>query len=378
MKKSRKKATAAETSTSPTTGKKRKSAADKDVSEKTVKKPIAMSIEESVQSQPGPEITPSVSKPVIFKQKRFWVQVIIAGIIILVGAEIFLITKKKVAVQAETIMLQAFSEQGAPPDKIGKFWGAGRILIDNERKRLCLVESMFGKLSYWDIQNYTHLRDVDKHGPYQVSPGGNPVDKQFLPIDAGMDGEGNIYVIDKKHAEVTMFSPDGKVKNSWKTISSDRITVDQAGTVYITDHKTSEIVQFSPEGKEVKRFGKNVLGQPDKMATDEAGNLYVVDRGNKRVMVFSSKGRVINKITPKFSPFGLLDIDVKNDKIYLFSFANKQLYIYSTNGKLILQAPLSNSGIITVDSDGLVFLAGTGTIRHLRIEKRFNKESSKK
>ncbi len=377
MKKSRKKATVAGTSTSPVTGTKREPVADKDVSEKTVKKPMEMPMEESVQSQPGPEITASVSKPVIFKQKRFWVQVIIAGIIILVGAEIFLITKKKVAVQAETIVLQAFSEQGAPPGKLGKFWGAGRILIDNERKRLCLVESMFGKLCYWDIQNYTHLMDVDKQGPYQVPPGGSPVDKQFSPIDAGMDGEGNIYVIDKKHAEVTIFSPDGKVKNSWKTIPSDRIAVDQSGIVYIADHKTSEIVQFNPEGKEVRRFGKNMLGQPDKMATDEAGNLYVVDRGNKRVVVFSSEGRVINKITPKFNPFGLLDIEAKNDKIYLASFANKQLYIYSTNGKLILQTPLSNSGIITVDADGLVFLAGAGAIRHLRIEKRFNKEGLK-
>ncbi len=378
MKKSRKKATVAGTSASPVPGTKRGPVADKDVREKTVKKPKEMPMEESVQSQPGPEITASASKRVIFKQKKFWIQGIIAGILILVGVEIFLITKNKVAVQAKTVTIRAFGEQGSAPDKIGKFWGAGRILIDNERKRLCLVESMFGKLCYWDIQNYTHLMDVDKNGPYQVPPGGKPEDKQFSPIDAGMDGEGNIYVIDKKHAEVTIFSPDFKVKNSWKTIPSDRIAVDKAGIVYIADHKINEIVQFNPDGQELKRFGKNVLGSPDKMATDESGNLYVVDRGNKRVVVFSSEGRVINKITPKFDPFGLLDIDAKNDKIYLSSFANKQLCVYSTNGELNLQAPLSYQGIIAADSDGSVFLAGAGGICHLRIDKRFNKESSKK
>lgn len=323
----------------------------------------------------SPKETAAKNIPAPLKtKKRWWTQAVIAIILVLVAAEVFVILKNKIARQGKLELVRVIGERGGPPENIGKFWGAGRIRIDDARKRLCLVETCYYKLIYWDIQDGAHLIDVDKEGPHQVDPQGKPVKKKFTPLNGDFDGEGNMYVLDRDHAEVTIFSPDFKIQGAWKTIRADTIAVGPKGKIYILDGGTMEIIQYSTEGKELNRFGKNVLVNPGsmgRMATDESGNLYVVDRGSKKVVVFSSKGRVLRKFSAGFKPFGSPGIDVRDGKIYMFEHNNQRVLVYTTKGKLIWDLPVSYPGVIAVDADGLVYLSGASGIHQYRILKRF-------
>ncbi|NTV51501.1 MAG: hypothetical protein HGA76_00605 [Candidatus Firestonebacteria bacterium] len=320
--------------------------------------------------QPTPEIIQPA--PQTSGNSRNWLwALLIVGIIALIGVEVTLSVKTKMSYQGKVTSVLYFGERGELPDKLGKFWGAGRVRIDEAHKRFCMVESMFNKIMYWDLETGKHIIDIDKNGPHKIDAQGRSQSKDFSPINGDIDQEGNVYVIDKNLGEVSVFSPDFKLKTSWKVPASDKIAVTKTGLVYVLDVRTMEIVQYNAVGQEQKRFGRDHFGNPRQFAVDEAGNLFVTDLDQKKVLGFSPDGKLFTSFSPSVRPFGDHDIFAKDGKIYLSMYDVKRLFVFSLKGKLIWDILLPYPGTIAVDGNGLLYLAGPGGLGTFRIEKQF-------
>lgn len=340
---------------------------------KAAKTPVAAT---PVQAEkPGSTVTAQVALEAPGRKSKsrkwLWTQLIIAGIIILVGAETFFILKDKIAHQGKLELIRVIGERGGPPDKTGKFWGPGRIRVSDALQRVCIVDSTFYKVIYWDTQNGSMAGAVDKQGTHRIAPQGQVVQNQFAPLNGDFDGEGNLYVLDRQHAQVVVFGLDMQPKTSWPVVSAESIAADKAGNVYVVDGGTMEIIQYSAAGREVNRFGKEALISPVRMATDAKGNLYVVDRGRKKIVVLSPKGKELRAFSVRFKPFGNPDIDVKAGKVYLCEHDNQRVFVYSTKGKLLWDLTASYPGVIGADDQGLVYISGAGGIHQFRIIKRY-------
>jgi hypothetical protein len=352
-------------------GKKSPAAAPK---KKAAKKSAAGSKPARKAPVAAPPAAAEVSPPAVQAagRSRGWLwALLIVAVIVLIGVEVTLALKNKMDNQAKATSVLYFGDRGENPDKIGKFWGASRIRVDNTHKRVVMVDGMFNKLLYWETLKGTHLMDLDKEGPHKVDAQGHATVKNFTPANGDLDGEGNMYVVDKNNSEVTVYSPDFKLKNTWKITPSDKMAVSQEGLVYVVDSRTMEIVQYSPTGQELKHLGKDLLNSPGHMAVDELGNLYVTDLGQKKIFGFSPDGKVIASFSPRISPFTDQDIDARHGKIYISVYDLKRLFVYSTQGKLLWDVLLPYPGTIAVDDDGLLYLAGPGGIGIFRIEKQF-------
>jgi DNA-binding beta-propeller fold protein YncE len=69
-----------------------------------------------------------------------------------------------------------------------------------------------------------------------------------VPIDLGLDGEGNVYVFDDGRQDVQVFDPDGA---HLRTIGADLgpyIAVDKDGTVFAFNNRQDLLLEHSPEG----------------------------------------------------------------------------------------------------------------------------------
>jgi hypothetical protein len=333
-----------------------------------VKKAAVLS--EATVPQPALETVQPAAKPAGRSRGWIWALLIVA-IIALIGLEVTVALKNKMSYQGKVTSVLYFGERGENPDKIGKFWGASRIRVDNARKRVVMVDGMFNKLLYWETLKGEHLMDLDKDGPHKLDTQGHPTVKNFTPANGDLDGEGNMYVLDKNNSEITVYTPEYKLKTSWKCTPSDKMAVSKEGLVYVVDYRTMEIVQYSSTGQELKHLGKDLLNSPGHMAVDELGNLYVTDLGQKKVIGFSPDGKVLCSFSPRISPFTDQDIDARHGKIYLSMYDLKRLFVYSTQGKLLWDILLPYPGTIAVDDDGLLYLAGPGGIGIFRIEKQF-------
>lgn len=323
--------------------------------------------------KPGatPMAAPAPARKPKTSRKWLWTQLIIAGIIILVGTETFFIMKNKIAHQGKLELIRVIGERGGPPDKTGKFWGPGRIRVCDALQRACMVDNTFFKVIYWDTQNGNQVGEVDKQGAHRIAPQGKVVQQNFTPLNGDFDAEGNLYVLDRKQAQVVVFSVDFKPLRSWPAVSSDSIAVDPSGQVYIIDAGTMEIVQYDAMGQELGRLGKEALLSPGRMDADEKGNLYVVDHGRKKIVVLSPKGKELRAFSPRFKPFGNPDIDVKAGKVYLCEHDNQRVFVYNTKGKLLWNLTTSYPGVIGADDQGLVYISGAGGIHQFKIIKRF-------
>jgi len=320
-------------------------------------------------SLPVPEKkSPTPAAPL--KQKPFWL-VLIFCLIALTGFELVSLLHAKINLQHKLVLIRYFGDRGEMPDKIGKFWGSSRVRIDEAHQRFCMVESMFNKIMYWDLQTGTHLADVDKDGPHQVDAKGNPVVKDFTPLNGDLDAAGNFYVTDKAHAKVYVFSPEFKLLGSWNAVPSDKIAVNAQGQVYLFDNALVEIIQYSAQGQVLKRFGRDEIANPGRMVTDESGTLYVFDQGRSRMLVFSADGKKLSDFSLDVRPSSDLDFEVRGGKIYLSVYQEQRLYVYTAAGSFIGDAVQSFPGTIAVDANGLVYLAGPGSVGVFRFEKQF-------
>jgi sugar lactone lactonase YvrE len=173
--------------------------------------------------------------------------------------------------------------------------------------------------------------------------------KLETPINAGVDGQGNLYVTDTEREQVMIFGPDrsplvpmgkkGEMKPCGLAVSGDKlyvtdlkshqvriyqlpdrtlvrtipradddgkgklyspvnVAVDQQGKVYVADPGAFCIQMYDAEGKHLRTLGRQGVGagmfaRPRGLAVDHEGRVYVVDAGTQVVQLFDSEGKLL-------------------------------------------------------------------------------------
>ena len=183
----------------------------------------------------------------------------------------------------------------------------------------------------------------------EFDPSGKPLRKFGAGLIVGphglfIDRDSNIWVTDesasedhKRGAQVTKFSPDGKVlmrlgkagvtgEGTDVFGSPTDVAVAPNGDIFVADGHDEctcpnrRIMKFTKDGKFIKTWGKRgsgpgELGGLHGMALDSQGRVFVADRTNARVQVFSGDGQFLAS-WEQFGRPSALTID-KYDNLYV-------------------------------------------------------------
>lgn len=144
------------------------------------------------------------------------------------------------------------------------------------------------------------VRMVDKWGQFGSGPG------QFSsPQDVAVDGDGNVFVLDRSNARVQRFTADGEFVKAWGSGGSapgrffQPFGLDaRGGAVYVADSGNNRIQRFDINGVLTgvigsPGFGPGELSFPTDVEVEASGNVVVSDTGNFRVQRFGADGAAL-------------------------------------------------------------------------------------
>jgi hypothetical protein len=147
------------------------------------------------------------------------------------------------------------------------------------------------------------------------------------------------------------------------------VEVSSAGDVYAAGHE-DRVQVFTNDGQLKFIFGKtgSADGQfqhPHGLAMDRKGGnvLYVGDQENHRIQLFNANGSFMTKFAnPGLQHIHDIGIDPNNGGIYAPDYELGHLQKLSSNGSLIWKKTgFPQAWGVSVDSDGFIYLAVTGT-----------------
>jgi DNA-binding beta-propeller fold protein YncE len=130
------------------------------------------------------------------------------------------------------------------------------------------------------------------------------------PAGVAVDGNGNVYVVDRFNDRVQKFSSTGVFMTAWGSSGSGNgqfdeprgIAVDAAQRVYVADSFNARVQKFTASGAYLLEWGTPGAGDgqfsaPRAIVADPAGFIYVTDDGFglKRVQKFTASGAFVTK-----------------------------------------------------------------------------------
>ncbi|HLF18713.1 MAG TPA: NHL repeat-containing protein [Candidatus Omnitrophota bacterium] len=198
------------------------------------------------------------------------------------------------------------------------------------------------------------------------------------PIDAAVNDSGDIYVLDRKQAKVSVFNPQGELKSSFGQRGSNigefnqpkAVALTLTGNVVVADTGNSRVQVFGPQGEFVFQLGhygkdEGQFKSPDSIAIDNIGNIYIGDSTNKTISKFSPNGAFLDYRRLSFKPTDLV-FDL-NEHLYVLMPGigriikfNLKTYEYE---QITLKAEgkdlISSSAGISVDMRGDIYLIET-------------------
>lgn len=207
---------------------------------------------------------------------------------------------------------------------------------------------------------------------------------ETLPVrvsDVAVASSGNIYLLDRQEAKVTIldkgynrvgsFGKSGKDKGMFSDPSS--ITIGDNGHIFVSDTGNHRIQVFDKDGKYLYEFGgkgstDGKLYNPGGLAL-KMGKLWVADTGNCRIQIFSPDGIFLGRFGKKGSASGELSqpMDLGVDSkgyVYVADYGNSLVQVFSAEGKLIGVIGRKGAGKgeflgpkgVVVDDDDRVFV----------------------
>lgn len=214
----------------------------------------------------------------------------------------------------------------------------------------------------------------------------------------GVDGEGNIIVIEPHYARVNHFTPQGQLVRQWGTAGTNAgqltmpraVAVNAAGEIWLCEYTARDRVQrFSPDGaRGLACFGRWGAGpgefnRPEGLAVDAADRLYVADSCNHRVQVFAPDGTFIRAFGHPGTGPGELSYpyDLRVDAqglVWVCEFGNSRLQAFDAAGRPVetLGGPgtapgqFSNPWSLALDSRGNLYVADAGNHRVQKLIRR--------
>ena len=215
----------------------------------------------------------------------------------------------------------------------GPFNQPSGIFFDEEKKRLCLADTMNNRLVSFDStyvfisefnaeatmklplyivkdskerlivtesqKNQVTIINIKEKASHALDFSQVPQKNPIIPGSLAIDSKDNLYVIDRANKRILIFdNKENYVKEL--TIKEgltgfDDVKVNEKGHIYAIDTLKGQIYVFANTGKLLTKFGKRGKGEgkfdfPVSLAVDRRGLIYVVDRHKNMVLIFTEKG----------------------------------------------------------------------------------------
>lgn len=188
-------------------------------------------------------------------------------------------------------------------------------------------------------------------GPYWFGDFEREIGLLHDPVDAVVDDEGRILVLERLAARVTTFSRSGDRTGSWGTRGSGqgdllapRGIALAGGRLFIADEGLHRVAVFDADGAFIRSWGTfgAAPGQfcnPSGIAAD-ATQVVVCDTGNDRVQVFNQEGRLIRVIGSRGTGDGQfrrpVDAAIAPDgSIYIVDADNARVQVFDSSGRFL-------------------------------------------
>jgi NHL repeat len=213
-----------------------------------------------------------------------------------------------------------------------------------------------------------------------IGSAGTSEGKFQRPQGVTVDGNGNIWVVDRNNYRVQKFDKDGKFvlqfgsqgSTSGKFVDPRAIAVSSNGTVWVTDIASSRIQAFDQNGGFIRQIGKEVFLQPYGIATAPGGMLWVSDPGWNRVFKLNETGGQVSYVkgsptdptalvAAKLNyPIGLAT-DSTGD-VWVADTANDRIQKFDANGKFVGQFGVPGTGAGQLDNPLYIAIARSGNL----------------
>jgi DNA-binding beta-propeller fold protein YncE len=196
-----------------------------------------------------------------------------------------------------------------PPLQLVGQWGQAGTQPGQFQSPRAIVCDGAGSIYIADDGTPTQIEKFDLQGhPLLDFAASGPQNDWDIAIDPG----GAIFVVDRRHEEVQIFSPEGEPFRSlffrYRRDFRDPagLAIDPDGNFYLSDFNSGRIVRMNPRGRTLEGWNRPVgieggrwMPYPVRLAQD--GNLYVADMANQLVERLTSVGRYVTSWAFPFS-----------------------------------------------------------------------------
>jgi DNA-binding beta-propeller fold protein YncE len=175
-------------------------------------------------------------------------------------------------------------------------------------------------------------------------------DRLQAPISLAVDGQDNLYVVDRNSRTVLVYDSAGKFRRYLGKLrggesyfdSPAGIAIDRAtGRIYVCDRRGQMILVMDKRGRLIRKIGNRGGGEgpgefrlPSQVAVARS-ELFVLDSGNTRIQVLDMAGHFLRAISLGYADYRTgLAVDTQGN-IYLSDPALNQIQVFSHEGQIL-------------------------------------------
>lgn len=209
--------------------------------------------------------------------------------------------------------------------------------------------------------------------------------------DLDLDRHGNLYVVDRGTARVTVFDPTGRMLRSFggrpQLQAPEGVAVDRRGNVLVGDAELHAVLKFAPGGEllwTAHGEGSQLLQSVGMIDVDDRDNVWVTDSGHHRIQVFDPTGRLMRSFGEPGSGPGqfrnprCVHVDAATQSVYVTDYENDRVQKFDLEGRFVMawHGPLGLDrpiGVTVHPLTGRVYVteAGVGRVQVFEPDGRF-------